>query len=413
MSKVNTEQILSEILSIDKNNSFLKYLVKRLRSKDYRGWHISQHNRYDRQDIEMILQEIHNVVGEYDFAIPPGDYKRDTSLPEKFQKYQTIVKQIHSKLNRVTINSLKKNFFPDLERMGFLIRKKNKSEKTSRAFFYGKLAPNAVKFLEAKDLFEKHKKFTDGIDKLFSNRISELCEMISLSAYAKYAISIYELMFIFSDYDQDVDKIELLDSYRSLGTRHRKKVINLVKKYAKPDNFEGDKTNRRDFHNWKNQTQQIMNLLKMTVYFKVVQNKFLRLNSTKIGFFPELKRSVTAKIDYFSFHQVKKREKFELHHIVPFSCAQNTAEAKLIDDYRNLIYIHRNKHKEVSQDRDKYVVLSITSDEAIFYDFKDKERMVVTKNGKDALYSKKPSIVEKMQQHNVELLNAIFRAYKK
>ena len=412
MSTVDTEQILLEIVSINEDNLFLKYIVKRLRDNKYRGWHISQHNRYDLGDIEIILRNIQKVVGTDSFAIPPGDYDRDATLTGDFQNFQAIVNGVNSEMGRGTINSLKKNFFPDMEGMGFLVREKIKPSKTSAPVLYGRLTPGAIEFIEAGTLIEKYKKFTDGIDKLFGSKISELAEMIHLSEYVNDTISIYEFMFIFSDSSEDLDKIELLDSYRSLKKHERAKVIELVKKYANPDNFDGNKTVQRDFHNWKNQAQQIMSLLKTTVYFEADQNKFFRLNVGSTGFFQEpTKRSIIPKREYFTFHDVEKRDKFELHHIVPISSARNKEEAKMVDNYINLIYIHRGRHKRITQNGDKNVVLTIDPNEAIFSDFEDKD-IVKTENEEDALYTKDTSKIEKIAEYNTGLLKSIFEFEK-
>lgn len=402
------QKILDEILSIEQNNPFIEYIVNRIQLDNYRGWHVSQHNRYDLNDIEIILRNIYDVAGETYFEIPPGDYNQDDVLPEDFQKFQTIVSKINSKMGRGTINSLKKNFFPDLERMRFLIREKIKPHEEGQGIPHGRLTSSAVEFINAKYLIGKYKKFTDGIDNLFGNKISELAEMIHLSAYAGDKISIYEFMFIFSDNDEDIDKIGLLDSYRRLKKYQRNKIIKLVQKYADPKNFKGNKTSRRDFHNWKNQAQQIMSLLKTTVYFEVDLNKCFRLNIGRTGFFQEQKkRSVIPKREYFIFHQIEKRDKFELHHIVPISSARNKEEAKIVDDYRNLIYIHRSKHQIISQSGSRNVVLRIDPSEAIFSDLNNKHHIKTT-NETDVLYAKKQSKVNKIAKYNTGLLRSIF-----
>ena len=261
-------------------------------------------------------------------------------------------------------------------------------------------------------MIDKYKKFTDAIDKLFGNKISELVEMINLSNYRKSEISIYEFMFILSDKNEELDKIELLDSYRKLKKYKRRKVISLLKEYAKPENFEGNKTARRDFHNWKNQAQQMMSLLRTTVYFEVDQNKYFRLNVGKTGFFQPLsKRSDIPKRRYFDFHKIRKRDRFELHHIVPISSARNREEAKMIDDHLNLIYIHRGKHKAISKNRNRTVVLTIYPKEAIFSDFENEEK-VKTINDKDALYTTEQKKIKKIAKYNRDLLKAIFEFEK-
>jgi len=267
MSANSQEPILAEITAVEEGNLFLQYIVRRLRSDEYRGWHVSQHNRYTMDDIEIIMSAIHRTVRAGVFAIPPGDYRADTTLPAEFANFAEILSQVKKDMGRGTINSLKKNFFPDMDRMGFLNR--NQIRVAGRLTLRGKLTDHAIEFLKVKnDLVEKYKKFTAGIDRLFGSKVSQLAELISLSDYNHDPISIYEFMFILSDQSEDLDKTEILDSYRSLKKHQQKKARSLIQQYADPAKFD-DKTSKRDFHNWKNEAQQIMGLLKTTVYFDV------------------------------------------------------------------------------------------------------------------------------------------------
>jgi hypothetical protein len=408
--KENLEKILREILLIDQRNIFLKYIVKRLQSDKYRGWHISQHNRWrDIDDVIVVLQEIERISKTDCFAIPPGDWKRSAVLPEEFKKYQAMVRGINVKNDKGTINSVKKNFFPDLDKMGFLIREKKRNN-NGRLFFLGHLSDQAVKILNAKNLIEKYKLFTDAIDRLFGSKISELAETLYLSEYSNDPISIYEFMFIFSDSSLNgSEKIELLAAYRSLRKYEQKKLIELVKKYAEPSNFSGNKTNKRDFSNWKNEVQQMMGLLKTTVYFEVEHNRFFRLNVGSTGFFQKSEtRSVVPKHEYFRFHKIKRQENFELHHVVPISAARNRKEAKMIDDYRNLIYLHNVKHKEITRAGAGKVVLSIIPKMVCFSDFEGQYK-IKANNDKDAFYSKDSRKIKKVLDYNISLLQSIFQ----
>ena len=392
------QDILKEILSIDENNLFLKYIVRRIVSNDYRGWHVSQHNRFDLEVMQSIIQMIYDVVGSNQFAIPPGDYSSKKSY-KNYPDYLTIVSRINSEIGRGTFNSVKKNFFPDMEKMGFLDRNDRKRS--------GKLTRGAVNFIKKDILTNRYKKFTDAIDKLFGRKISDLAETIHLSEYVHDPISIYEFMFIFSDKNENVDKIKILDSYRDLK-RKRNKVIDLISKYAAPKKFGGNKTNKRDFHNWKNQAQQIFNLLKTTVYFEVQGNDYFRLKGGNTGFFEyTVKRSSVPKNDYFKFHNVEKRNRFELHHIIPISHARNKEEAKIIDDYRNLIYLRRGSHKKITRAGNKHVILNMTSTEATFSGF-DEIKPIRTKNEVDALYTRDQKKINKVSKHNAGLLRSIY-----
>lgn len=407
MSRENTA-ILSDILTIEKDNLFLRYIVDRLKDDKYRGWHVSQHNRYDMYDIEKILQAIFDTVGKNYFAIPPGDYKQDCVLPNEYHSYREILSKIKSDMGRGTINSLKKNFFPDIKRMGFLVRNKIHLNGTSKQVWHGKLTPEAIEFIQAKKIIDKYKKFSDAIEKLFRGKISELAEIIDLSDYNTERFSIYEFMFIFSDEEANLDKIELLASYRALSKYQQNKTTELIQKYANPKNFMGNKTVKRDFHNWKNEAQQIFRLLGTTVYFNVDKNTCFGLNMTNTGFYSKPpSRSPTSKLQYFKSHQIEKRDGFELHHIVPIKFARNKKEAKSIDDYRNLIYIQRDKHREISQSGNKKVVLDISPDKSRFSDF-DRVDIVEAENGKNTFYSRDTDKVRKMANYNIKLLKEIF-----
>ncbi len=54
MSKL--EKILLEITQIDPSKECLKFLANRIKSSDYRGLHLSQHNRYDQNKIKTIFK---------------------------------------------------------------------------------------------------------------------------------------------------------------------------------------------------------------------------------------------------------------------------------------------------------------------------------------------------------------------
>ena len=103
--------ILKQIQNLDPDNDFIRYIVKRVQQDDYRGVHISQHNRYDLDYIEIVILSINKIAGNKFFKIPPGDYKKNegASLVQKYNPYKTIVDEINDKTERGTYNSIKKN----------------------------------------------------------------------------------------------------------------------------------------------------------------------------------------------------------------------------------------------------------------------------------------------------------------
>ncbi len=402
----NQRDILNDILSIDPDSDFLKYIIKRLPSDNYRGWHISQQNRIDLEVVEHILDSIYEVADVNFFVIPPGDYKDYKSgkniLTSDFDQFQEIRRRINSRIGKGTFDSVRKNFFTDLVRMDFFERKDRKR--------YGRITTKGNNLIKSKHITEKYTIFTHGVDKLWGNKISELAETISLSDYRGDFISIYEFMFILSDLES-VDKISLIDSYRHLKKHQQQKVIQLIKEYADPRKFEG-KTAKRDFGNWKNQTQQMMGIMKATVYFEVLPNRGFKLNRGRSGIFPDIqKRSPVPKKEYFTYHKTEKNVTFELHHVVPVRFAKNKEEMKLIDDYRNLIYISRSKHKEISKKKEEHVVLGLNPEEAIFSSF-DKESVVKAENAESAIYTKDERKIENILMYNSKLLASIFEFQK-
>ena len=216
-------------------------------------------------------------------------------------------------------------------------------------------------------------------------------------------------MFIFTDTTID-NHINLLDSYRNLKIYQKDKFLKLIQNYANPYNFIGDKKDKRDFHNWINESQQIFSLLKQTSYFQTDEkNENIALNIGTYGIFSidNLKRSDTPKQEYFKLHDIKKRTNFELHHIIAISKAKNKEELKLLDHVNNLIYLQKKKHFEFTKKLNKNVNLSINPLQAKFYDF-DKN-VIIANNHKDSMYSKEHKILKDIDRYNKKALEKIYQ----
>jgi len=406
--QTNTK-ILEEIIAIQPDNQFLNYIVGRIQDGNYRGIHISQHNRYDLDRLTKILAGINEVVADKIFRVPPGDDKKGEQKPD-CTEYYNIVKSVKNVAGVGTINSLKKNFFVDFQKLGLLHRfDKNKNEVTKRSgIYYAQLTPLAIKLVNS-SLVQQYKIFTDALDDLFEDEITRLAEILYYSNYKDTPIGIIEFMLILSDDRSQMsdNKIDLINSYRALKLWQQKKAIGLIKKYCNPENFKGDKTQKRDFGNWKNESQQIFLLLKNTVYFDITQNS-LKLNTGMYGIFTDIqikRRSLGAKHEYFQQHDIKKKiPTFELHHVIPFSAARNKIEFGVIDHWKNLVYLRNDKHAELTKNRDRNIVLHATEKELDFDDF-DKKR-IIAKNGSTVVYA--GNISGTMQKYNREILKEVF-----
>jgi len=375
---------------------------------NYRGIHISQHNRYDLEYIIKLLSIIYKVAKDEFFEIPAGDYSNRTGKKDycinDYPQYKEIVDKIKLLTGKGTYNSIKKNFFVDLEKMGLIYRTTDKK--------YARLTPDAVNLIKLynnKEIRVLTKKFTDLIDeKLFGNYLSELVEFMWLYGYDK--IDIYEYTFILNDVSiTDTYKDILLRSYRSLTSFQKNKIIELIKKYANPNNFRGNKTKKRDFHNWINESQQIFSLLKFTTYFQIVEeNKILKLflntsNETGIFSITEMKRNQSIRQQYFDIHNVPKLPYFELHHIVPIKIAVNKKDMKKIDNVLNLIYVHKNTHKQIHKDN-LYRIKNIDFNNLELENIKNLKFKKLT-NNEEIYFSREKKIFEKIKKYNEELID--------
>ena len=372
----NPEKYLDDIVSVAESNLFVQYIVDRIKDDNYRGLHISQHNRYDLERLTKIIDGMYAIVGNKNFRVPSGDDNRKEQ--QGCADYYNMVKEVKRLAGVGTVNSLKKNFFVDFHRAGLLRRfDVNKNEiaiNTRKRVGYAELTPLAINMFQT-DTIGRYRIFTEALDNLFDKELTKLVNVLYYSDYNETPITSIEFTLILSDNRDYIkyDKIELLNSYRSLRKFEREKILDAIKRYCNPSNFHGNKTKKRDFHNWCNETQQIFSLLNNTIYFQVTDSKF-RLNTGIYGIFKShnMSRSRRTKSEYFERHNLGKTEDFELHHIIPFVNARNKEELILIDNWKNLVYLKSSKHAQITRSGNKNVILYAHRTYLKFVDFDEK-----------------------------------------
>ncbi len=408
---------LQKMLDIDNSNNFLNYIVDRLQKVDYRGIHISQHNRYNLDFVISVLSAIKEIVNNDLFEIPRGDYSERENVKkyniDDYQKFKIITDKVKLSSGRTTYNSIKKNFFVDFHRMGLITRyDKNKipSNPYKRTtIHYVSLTNEANKLLDADSVIKKHRIFTDILDKnLFNSYLSNLVDLIFNSPYKNDVLSIHEFMFIFTDTKLN-NPIKLLNKYRELKQFQKDRLLELIKIYANPDNFDRNKTQKRDFHNWINETQQMFILLKQTSYFQIdKKSQNIQLNIGNYGIFSidNIKRSGKPKQEYFKLHKQQKIKNFELHHIIAVSKARNEKEVDMLDNTYNLIYLHKNKHLEITRNKNAHVYLSINETNVNFCNFN--ENRIQAKNKHEAFYSTEKDILSKLDEYNKKTIKVVY-----
>lgn len=404
---------LQQLKNISPTNRFIDYIIERVSCSDYRGFQCSQHNRLTYQYFSDLVEIIYNSAGASIFGIHVGD--DNGKLQQHAHIYYSIVEEVKRKTSKGTINSVKKNTFPDIARMGFLDRYDRNGIKISEGrtrtgvHFVG-LSKLGVKFAQA-TAFEKIKLFTDGIDILTKNTAPELVEILYMNDYGIDSIDILEYMYILSDDRNGIyvnDKLDLLLEYRRLKVSEKAQVEKLLKSFCNPDNRRDldNKVLLRDYSNWKNESQQIFSLLSNSTYFKVENNKLI-LNTGNYGLFDETaKRGAKSKSDYFKHHLMIKREGYQLHHIVPFSKAQNKSDALTIDDFRNLIYLKNEKHLEFTAAGNDNVIVKINNNQTkvAFLNFDDS--FIIVDTSEDALVNKE--LLNEIKNYNLLLLKKFY-----
>lgn len=350
-----------QLSKIDPSNDFLTFLTRRILDNKYRGVVSSQHNRYTIDNIEDILSELYEYKTKYKkpLKIRTVDISKRPMNTEEEADYAQIVSNIDDKMGRTTQDSLRKNFFPDFERMGLIVR-----HKIGNSIKSVEITRLGIDFIHA-DLMTKLLIFSKSLNNLLEGSVDLIISI--LTNYKFDYITEYELMFIISAVGAnntnfeitESEAVKLITSYRRLRPSQKEYMIKLLNNELQPKGQQ-NKTLKRDWHNWKNKNDQIFYLLTQSVFFEISQgNKLSLRGKIKLdGNNYELlqkKRSQVEKINYFNNHSIDKSlyKGYELHHIVEYSEARTPEQLKLIDNWKNMILIDGQTHNEITIDRNK------------------------------------------------------------
>ena len=404
--------------SIDPNNPALEFLANRILKTDYRGLQISQHNRYNYEQVVKMLELFYSLVGEKKMQIRTTDLKkRPTNYPgEKI--YAEYTRLVRSHFGKGTQDSIRKNLFVDFDRMGLIERFGKDKEKTDpfgrKSVKFVSISKMGLKLIDPNiDLFNKYLVFTNALDSIMKGFATDLLDVITELKYLEIHELQYFVTYLYHEYQgKIVDKetvVSLVKQFRLMSSYQIQSVHEYLKTRLVPSLQRGDKTAKRDYHNWLNESQQIVNLLKMTVFYEVdLDNKKIRLRIGKGSIFSnhaKIKRSMTQKNLYFKNHELQKRVGFELHHIVPLSWAASREEFFVLDQWDNMIYIDAYSHAKISQNSNKNVKLIYfnNSNDLEFKDFSNNS--VYCKFEKNTIY--KVPLISEIIDKNSKLLERI------
>lgn len=411
-----------------------KYLFERIQLKDYRGEHLSQHNRYTKDTIFTILQELNTTLQNNNLSLLPirttDISKRPTNNSDEYH-YALLTNSISKRENRITQDSLRKNFFVDMARMGLINRYKQDRTKSNP------FKTTITKFVDISNLgymlldeintetpnaFRINRIWTDALTNLhngFENLLYSF--MLNLQAKKENSISYDEFAFFVSDLRNrpETEILELLLEFKHLSKYQKDLIVNSIKKYANPNKneifFRLDKTLIKDYHNWINEAHQLFMLLNDSVLFGIgdFREKELNIRTGNMGLIRDnavrLQRSSAQKNEYYKEHELDRKSMkglgFELHHIIPLAYARNQNEFSVLDKWQNMILIDGHNHAIITQNGSRNILLDFDDFNMNFKDTSIPPHIVkciydkhvkYNTNLKDLMYSTNQSLLKSL-----------------
>jgi len=402
---------------ISPGNRALEFINLRVKDEKYRGAPSSEHNRYTMDQMVAILELLNKyTLGGDLMTIRTTDIsKRPKNLEEEFL-YAKFCNEAKKEAGIGTQDAMRKNLFVDLHRME-LINRYNKDKEPIDPFSGGNvkyvaISEQGLKLIKAKNRLDRYFIFSKGIDKLLGGYIDIVLEIFRDEHYGISNVSVYEYMFFVSaigtdsSFNINTDRaVELIKDFRNLTNIQRRAAIATLREELNPNNFLGNKVNKRDFGNWKNKIDQIFYLLNQTVYFERRGDQLV-LKGGKDSFAKataKLNRSLDEKYQYFVRQEVKKTAGFELHHVVPLSWSENIHHFKILDKWENMVYIDGFSHAKITQNRNKNVVLGLVKNDITLSDYSSNQ--VYLQYQKEVLYNQSNKDI--MKNYNKELLSTV------
>ena len=397
--------------------SCVQFLEKRIQLDEYRGIQLSEHNRYDLETILVIVEEVYKVSKQDLLQIRTTDLSKRPYNIAGEEKYAEITKNIDRRIGRCTQDSLRKNLFVDMHRMGLIERYNERKELVDPYATKGRkkfvsLTDFAVDFMNASDnIFEQQMLFTRALETLMNGygaALLDIMEELDTEKLTTFEMTLFTSFLGNSDGNKiytTQDIVDFIREFRSMSRFEREAIVTAVMNFCNPNSFNGDKTDKRDWHNWINESQQISSLLGQMVYFDYSQDEGCLKLRVENGVFDadmKLKRSQQAKVNYFQNHNVEKAAGFELHHVVPLCWAKDANEFKAIDQWENLVYIDAYSHAKITQNRNKNVKLEFENSDAIFED--STQSQIKCEMNKNIVYNK--NLQKEMLRYNEKLLSA-------
>ncbi|MDY4787780.1 MAG: restriction endonuclease subunit R [Bacilli bacterium] len=366
--------------------------------------------------VSIMLEEIKNHIGMEKMRIRTTDLSKRSYNYKEEEIYANYVNSLVKKIGRCTQDSVRKNLFVDLNRMGLIERFDKYGTMIGlnerKAVYYIALSKLGLEFVNNIDkVFQKTLLYSKAIDRLTNGLANELLDIVSMNG----CITIYEFMYFISFIGLELnghtytrtELVDLLKEYRSLSNIQKKAINDIISNYCNPQKFAGNKKNKRDFHNWKNESQQIFMLMNQTVFYELVKDKLIiRIGNSGLYLDDvKLKRSIAEKHKYFEKHKINKQVGFELHHIVPLLTARDRNEFLALDVWENMLYIDGYTHAKITHTNNKNTRLFFESEDIILKDSSKILEDIKCKKSENVLYDSSNKDV--MLKYNNNIINSL------
>lgn len=407
--------IANFVQGIDPANKSLAFIDHRLAFASYRGLESSQHNRYTINDAFTILNILNSMRPNKELLyIRTADTsKRPFNTPEEYD-YAELCNKAKTATGIGTQDAMRKNLFVDWHRMG-LIHRYNARKEMIKPFAkssikYVSLSDLGLTFIQEQNLVKRNFLFSKLLNEFLAGFVQSVLDVITttdLDFVTQDEMMLFVSAINHPDYGITVKECEtLIKEYRTLSRLQKSATIGTLKEKLVPKKFKGDKTVKRDFHNWVNKYAQIWNLFKDLPFF-IVNEDQLYLTSSKSQSDSynrkDMNRSPQAKKDYFTNHKVNKTHGYELDHVIPLLFAKSIQEFHYLDDWQNLLYIDGKTHAIKTQKGSKHMILEQHPDhmdKMILSDFNG-DRLLLS-NGDQAMFN--PSLTQNMIDYNAAFL---------
>ena len=413
---------MDDLLMISPGNKAIEFIVRRIVDDKYRGNVSIQHTVYDMNKIIILLKALDKFAPNKQLMkIRTEDLSRRPANTPDETVYANFVSDFSRQVDNDTQDTIRKNIFPDLHRMGLIDRYDKSKIRTDpyrqTPIAYVSITDQGLKLIKASPLDQRFI-WSKALDLILGGLVDITLEILRDDDYRYENITKWEYMFFVSavnlsdDFSFSITKdecIKLIKEFRRLSIFQIQQVIDVLRETMKPERYTGNKTNQRDFHNWRNKNDRIFERFSQTVYFQVSgKNKdreVCSLSTKKIvaksGKIVEIrKRSLSEKIKYYKNHEIpKKIPGFELHHVVALSLSESPEQYDMFDKWQNMVYIDAFKHAQITQNRNRNVIMRTKFDDILLIDYRN--NVVYLKNKKNIAY--KPELQSVMTEYNKSL----------